>query len=83
MIDERLAIIDRDRLNLTNIDRMVAAVKGISQAALDAREGLFQNRDAIDTGAKINVLKLIDRRCGKLFGQMLLRFAEHVDDKNF
>ena len=74
-IDERVTITYRYIFDKANEYRMIAAVVSVCEAAFDACKRIYQHRNTLNSGPKIDILKLVFGGSGKAFRQMLLRFA--------
>lgn len=69
-------------LDLTDKDRMVAAVERITQIAFDDGHCIDQDRHAKFANFVSHSLEFIKMRSGELLGNILLALAQNVNREN-
>ena len=80
-IDERLIVVYRCPFDLPDENRMVAARVWIYQTAFQIRQNIFQNRQVVNSQMIFSFCKLVGQIWSKTVGNILLVFAQEVDDE--
>jgi len=80
-IDKRQAFIYRRFFYFADIDRMVATLERMFEAAFEIGESVVKSGYAFDSQAVSNVPKFVFRRGGKPLRKVLLCVVEDVHDK--
>jgi len=74
-IDKRLSVVNANSLDFTYKNRVIASIEVMSYPAFETGQRVQEDRNPMDTGAKVNALKFVGVGSGKMLGQMRLRIV--------